>query len=88
GERWRIHGRNGIGKSTLLRVMAGTLQPRSGRCRRHGRGVYLDQDFGLLDPGQSALTNLRRLHPGIDEQTWRTRLGSLRIEGDRALLAL
>lgn len=50
GERWHIQGRNGSGKSTLpLRVIAGLEQPISGVCEVHGRCVYLDQHFSLLD---------------------------------------
>jgi ATPase subunit of ABC transporter with duplicated ATPase domains len=88
GERWRVHGPNGCGKTTLLRIMAGRLAPESGNCRRHGSCVYLDQDFRLLDPASSAVDNLRRLHPEAADADWRTRLAGLRLPGDEALLPL
>jgi ATPase subunit of ABC transporter with duplicated ATPase domains len=44
GQRIGIVGRNGDGKSTLMRLMAGTLEPNSGRVTRRG-GVLL----GMLD---------------------------------------
>jgi ATP-binding cassette, subfamily F, member 3 len=50
GERWGIVGRNGTGKTTLLRLIMGTLEPTAGTVsRRTGlRTTLLDQlrDFG------------------------------------------
>lgn len=85
GERWRIQGANGCGKSTLLKTIHGELQPRAGECHRSGSSIYLDQDFGLLDGGQSAVENLCRLHPGVGATEWRTRLASMRLRGDKGL---
>lgn len=38
-------GRNGIGKSMLARLLAGTLNPASGRCTRSGTAHYLPQQI-------------------------------------------
>ena len=46
GDRIGVVGRNGDGKSTLLRLLAGRQQPDSGRVTRRG-GVTL----GMLDQG-------------------------------------
>src|SRR5689334_23851561 len=43
-ERTAIVGRNGTGKSTLLRILAGVLAPTSGSVRRHARIGWLPQD--------------------------------------------
>ena len=88
GERWHIRGRNGSGKSTLLRVMAGLEQPLAGFCEVHGRCVYLDQHFSLLDETESALSNLQRLHPDSSATQLRTELAGLRLRGDKALQPL
>jgi ATP-binding cassette subfamily F protein uup len=53
GDRLGVVGINGTGKSTLLRVIAGALQPEAGQVRR-GKGVrvgYLDQE-AVLPPGR------------------------------------
>src|ERR1700689_4342178 len=52
GQRIGVVGINGTGKSTLLRVLAGVIDPEAGLVRR-GRGVrvsYLDQE-PVLAPG-------------------------------------
>src|SRR5947209_3795729 len=52
GDRLGVVGRNGTGKSTLLRILAGVAEPEEGIVRR-GRDVavgYLDQE-PVLPPG-------------------------------------
>jgi ATPase subunit of ABC transporter with duplicated ATPase domains len=88
GERWHIQGRNGSGKSTFLRVIAGKEQTVSGCCEIHGSCVYLDQHFSLLDAGASALANLQRLHPECTETLLRTELAGIRLRGGKALQPL
>ena len=51
GDRIGVVGRNGDGKSTLLRILAGTLAPDSGRVTRRG-GVRL----GMLDQSDALAT--------------------------------
>jgi ABC transport system ATP-binding/permease protein len=51
GDRWGVVGINGGGKSTLLRVLAGSVTPDTGSVTR-GRGIrinVLDQDGSLPD---------------------------------------
>ena len=88
GARWHVTGANGCGKSTLLKIISGALQPAGGEYRQHGSCLYLDQEFSLLRGDQSALDNLRRLHPDRDSGYWRTALGSLNLRGDLALRPL
>jgi ATPase subunit of ABC transporter with duplicated ATPase domains len=65
-ERIAIRGANGTGKSTLLRLIMGELQPSAGTIHRPtDRIAVLDQHVGLLDPGQNILDNLRRLNPDL-----------------------
>ena len=53
GDRIGVVGRNGDGKSTLLRLLAGRQEPDSGRVTRRG-GVTL----GMLDQSDSLATGL------------------------------
>jgi ATP-binding cassette subfamily F protein uup len=68
GDRIGIVGRNGDGKSTLLRMLAGRLEPDSGRVTRRG-GVtlaMLDQADDLDDE----LTVHQTIIGDIDEHVW------------------
>ena len=44
----RVRGGNGVGKSTLLRLLAGTLRPRRGTVTRHSPVGHLPQQTGDL----------------------------------------
>ena len=52
GDRIGIVGANGTGKTTLLRLLTGELEPDEGRVRRARTlaGVVIDQQRKLLDP--------------------------------------
>ncbi len=84
-ERMHVDGRNGSGKSSLLRVLAGLATAREGRFHISGRRLLIDQHFGLIDPAQSALANLARLAPGHPRGDYRTFLAGIGLGGDRAL---
>lgn len=68
GDRIGIVGRNGDGKSTLLRMLAGRLEPDAGRVTRRG-GVTL----AMLDQADE-LDGTRTVHQtvigDIDEHVW------------------
>src|SRR5437867_2141737 len=60
GDRIGLVGRNGCGKTTLLRILAGLQSPDSGDLSRR-RGLvasYLPQDF-MLDVAKSIRENIR-----------------------------
>jgi ATPase subunit of ABC transporter with duplicated ATPase domains len=68
GDRIGIVGRNGDGKSTLLRMLAGRLEPDSGRVTRRG-GItlaMLDQADDLDDD----LTVHQTIIGDLDEHVW------------------
>jgi ATPase subunit of ABC transporter with duplicated ATPase domains len=65
-ERIALLGANGVGKSTLLRVVSGDLEPDSGLMNRaDGRIAYLSQRLDLLDPGRNTMENLRAFAPAL-----------------------
>jgi ABC-type lipoprotein export system ATPase subunit len=53
-----IHGRSGVGKSTLLNLIAGYLRPDSGTVKRPGGVAYLMQEE-LLFSELTVVDNLR-----------------------------
>lgn len=85
GERWRVTGANGSGKSLLLKCLAGWIKPLAGAREVRGSVRYLDQHFSGLDPSASALDNLQRDQPERPPSELRTQLASLRLRGDQAL---
>src|SRR5206468_5939418 len=60
GDRIGLVGRNGCGKSTFLRILAGLQSPYSGEVSRRRDLVasYLPQDF-MLDAARSVAENIR-----------------------------
>jgi ABC transport system ATP-binding/permease protein len=68
GDRIGVVGRNGDGKSTLLKLLAGRMEPDSGRVT-HRRGIrigMLDQ-ADIVDPGH---TVAEAVVGGIEEHVW------------------
>lgn len=64
-ERIRLTGANGAGKSSLLKLIFGAIEPSAGVIRRIAASAWLDQHVGLLDDGLSLLDNLRRHQPRL-----------------------
>jgi ATP-binding cassette subfamily F protein uup len=60
GDRIGIIGPNGIGKTTLLRILMGETMPQRGRVRRgtHLKAVYFDQLRTQLDEDRSVQENI------------------------------
>ncbi|MGA6926329.1 MAG: ATP-binding cassette domain-containing protein, partial [Desulfosarcina sp.] len=60
GDRIGILGPNGVGKSTLIRLLLGDLTPRSGRIKHgtHLQVLYFDQLRGQLDENRTVQENV------------------------------
>lgn len=58
GERVRIIGNNGSGKTTALKLISGILQPSAGYIKVSGKVAYLNQDLSLLNPNKSVVENI------------------------------
>jgi ATP-binding cassette subfamily F protein 3 len=87
GDRIALLGRNGVGKTTLLRSLCGDLPLLAGErhCVQGCRIAYFDQQqVDTLDLEASALTQLQRLSPEAREQELRDFLGGFDFRGERA----
>ncbi|MFS0870598.1 ATP-binding cassette domain-containing protein [Paenibacillus xylanilyticus] len=87
GETVALIGPNGIGKSTMLKCLTGSLRPVSGQIQ-WGTKVqigYYDQEQTGLNPNNTVLEELWSAYPGMEEARIRTVLGNFLFSGDDVL---
>ncbi|MGV0607638.1 ABC-F family ATP-binding cassette domain-containing protein [Mycolicibacterium sp. XJ1904] len=83
-ERIALIGRNGVGKSTLLRIVGGGLAPDAGSVwRSGGRVAYLSQRLDLLDPHRSVAESLAAYAPSLSHTRRMHLLSQFLFRGDR-----
>ena len=85
--RSALVGPNGVGKSTLLRLMTGKLSPGGGVVNRHTHlklGLYSQHSAEQLDLTKSALDFVRDKYAdkSQDYQYWRQQLGKYGLSGE------
>ncbi|MFF5108643.1 ribosomal protection-like ABC-F family protein [Streptosporangium sp. NPDC000509] len=86
-ERIALTGSNGTGKSTLLRLINGDLEPEGGQARRaDGRVAYLSQRLDLLDPGRTVAENFAAFAPVMPQDQRMNLLARFLFRGARAHL--
>lgn len=83
GEKIHLSGANGIGKSSLLRMIEQRITPAYGEIYLSGETLYLDQNFSVLNAELSAVDNLMRLNVERLEVDWRRLLGQLGLKGEK-----
>jgi len=87
GTRLGLLGRNGAGKSTMMKLLAGMLAPLAGQ-RVEGKGLqigyFAQHQLEQLRPDESALWHLTRLSPKTREQELRDFIGGFNFHGDQA----
>ncbi|CAM9436571.1 unnamed protein product [Ectocarpus sp. 12 AP-2014] len=88
--RVAIVGPNGVGKSTLLNLLSGKLEPSSGEVTRHRHlriGRY-DQHFHELLPQGKSPCDFLRSEYDVPEQQARKVLGQFGLDGARHLIPI
>ena len=79
-DRIALLGANGNGKSTLVKLLAGRLEPMSGQVTRPQRletAYFAQHQLDELHPDDSAYEHLRRLMPDVPEAKVRARAGAV-----------
>ncbi|HDS30269.1 MAG TPA: ABC-F family ATP-binding cassette domain-containing protein, partial [Firmicutes bacterium] len=84
GDRLAVIGRNGTGKTTLLRMMTGEIAPDSGEIWWGERTIWglFSQTMSELNHGNTVIDELMRLGRGIGVQDARNILGRFLFSGD------
>ncbi len=88
GDRIGLLGRNGQGKTTLIKTLAGILPPLHGTVtlgKDIKLGYFAQQELEELNLELSALEQLQKLDPKAAERDLRSFLGSFAFSGDKAL---
>jgi ATPase subunit of ABC transporter with duplicated ATPase domains len=86
-ERIALLGANGVGKSTLMRLIAGLQGPDQGvLTRADGRVAYLSQRLDLLDLDQSTADNLRAFAPALPTSDMMNLLARFLFRAERSQL--
>ncbi len=84
GERIGIVGHNGTGKSTLLKILAGRMQPSAGELMLGHRALcgYYDQDTSDLREDGTPFLEIRRSHPQMSDGEIRSHLAMFLFRGN------
>jgi ATPase subunit of ABC transporter with duplicated ATPase domains len=65
GEHAALVGANGVGKSTILRILSGQLQPEDGEFAIGGTMLHMTQDVGMSRPDDTVREMLLQVAPAL-----------------------
>lgn len=86
-DRIALIGRNGNGKTTFARLLAGQLQPETGTIAASGKlrvGYFAQHQIEELVANETPLQHMERLLPGANSSQVRAQLGRFGFSGDKA----
>ena len=86
--RVAVVGKNGVGKSTLIGLLSGTLEPTRGHVARNTRirmATFSQHHVDGLDLTLTPLSCLSHRYPGVKAQVLRAHLGAFGVSGTLAL---
>ncbi|HEX3431215.1 MAG TPA: ABC-F family ATP-binding cassette domain-containing protein [Rhizomicrobium sp.] len=87
-DRIALLGKNGNGKSTFAKLLAGRLDAQSGtvsRARKLVAGYFAQHQLDELDGSLTPLETLARIRPKLANGQLRMQLGGFGLSGDKAL---
>jgi ATP-binding cassette subfamily F protein 3 len=87
-DRICVIGKNGKGKSTLLRLMAGELEPTEGTVYRHpltSIGYFGQTNIERLNPENTIVEEFTQVRPDMKNTDIRRTCGAMMFSGDLAL---
>ena len=85
GEKVALIGRNGEGKTTLMRVIIGELEPKAGEAKVGHNvkiGYYAQNQEDILDPSETVFGTLDRIAVGEIRTKLRDLLGAFLFKGE------
>ena len=88
GEKVCVVGKNGKGKTTLLKLLAGILSPQTGQTEYHPsieKGFFEQTNIQSLVDSRTVEEEILYAHPDIDRQRARNICGAMLFSGDEAL---
>jgi ATP-binding cassette subfamily F protein 3 len=88
GDRIGVIGKNGQGKTTLLKLLAGVLQPQQGRIRYNPNvimGFYEQTNIKSLSDERTVEQEILYSNPSMDKQAARNICGAMMFSGEDAL---
>lgn len=87
GERWCMIGKNGKGKTTLIKLLAGKLTPQQGTLKYHPSavtGFYEQTNVSSLDASKTVVEEILYSHPDVTRQLAHNISGAMLFEGQKA----
>lgn len=83
GDRILLKGRNGSGKSTVLKLLTNQLQPIEGQVANKAKSIlYLDQDYSIINRGLTVLEQAELYNNGLPEDEIRRLLSRSQLGVD------